>query len=475
MESKVGGGAPIVPSPPASMPHGVAGEAPAVKAYDAYVKSAVVPLAQTCDDLGGLKNMGQLLQDAWEGVRVVVVLASRSKAPTDDLATALGPHLAATQNAVKSIRNLRLDREWDCHYKAIVELLACLSWILYRAPQALPAGCVKEALGSAEFWSNRIRKDYKGKDDQQIAFCDNLKKAIAELVDYINEYHKTGLTWNPRGISLVEAAIRLSDDPIEQPDPKSPLQKRHPTLGAVAGGGNLLGLMGELNKRKNSDGSSAATGLKHVSKDQQTWRKEYKKPSENGSLPSVPDLEGPKSVALKKKKTPLQGLPIFEYQDRGFKWVVENHTKESVIREASKDGILTVDTTDSKQQVYLYNCEGVTVIVKGKFKSLILDKCTSCSVIFDTIISSTETVNCKKVKFQVNGICPAFTIDKTVNILIWLSKESLSVTNFTTSLSSEMNVSFPDGEDMKELPIPEQFVHKLVDGVVTSDVSDLYH
>jgi adenylyl cyclase-associated protein len=243
----------------------VAGEAPAVKAYDAYVKSAVVPLAQTCDDLGGLKNMGQLLQDAWEGVRVVVVLASRSKAPTDDLATALGPHLAATQNAVKSIRNLRLDREWDCHYKAIVELLACLSWILYRAPQALPAGCVKEALGSAEFWSNRIRKDYKGKDDQQIAFCDNLKKAIAELVDYINEYHKTGLTWNPRGISLVEAAIRLSDDPIEQPDPKSPLQKRHPTLGAVAGGGNLLGLMGELNKRKNSDGSSAATGLKHVS------------------------------------------------------------------------------------------------------------------------------------------------------------------------------------------------------------------
>jgi hypothetical protein len=38
-----------------------------------------------------------------------------------------------------------------------------------------------------------------------------------------------------------------------------------------------------------------------------------------------------------------------------------------------------------------------------------------------------------------------------------------------------MNVSFPDGDEQKELPIPEQFVHKISDGVVTSEVSDVYH
>jgi adenylyl cyclase-associated protein len=178
-----------------------------------------------------------------------------------------------------------------------------------------------------------------------------------------------------------------------------------------------------------------------------------------------------------KKKPLLLGLPIFEYQDRGFKWVIENHTKESVIKEASKDGIITVDISDPKQQVYLYNCYGITVKINGKFKSLILDKCEQCAVVYDTVISSAEMVNCKKIQLQVNGICPVFTIDKTINVLIWLSAESALVSSFTTSLSSEMNISFPDSStnDQKEVPIPEQFVHKLNNGTLSSDVSDLYN
>jgi len=446
-----------------------------VKAYDAYVKSCVVPLAEACDALGGLKNMGELIQEGWESVRTVIVLASRSKLPSEPLATALAPSLVPTQEAVKKMRDLKVDRDYDRHQKAIIEMAAALSWILYRPPQQLPAPAVKEVLGSAEFWANRIRKDYKGKDDRQIAFCDGIKKALTGLVGYIEEYHKAGLTFNPKGTSLAEAAIRLSDEPVDEPDIKSPKQKRHPTLGSVVPGGNLAGLMGELSLRKTADGSSAATGLKKVSKDQQTWRKEYKKQPAD-ALPVAPSLEPKKAEPVKKKKQPLKGLPIFEYQDRGFKWIVENHTKESVIKEASPDGVLKIDISDPKQQVYVYNCEGVTVQVNGKFKSLILDKCISCNVVYDTLISSAEMVNCKKIQLQVNGVCPVFTIDKTYNVMIWLSKESVDVSTFTTSLSSEMNVSFPDGDDQKELPIPEQFVHKLgADKTLSSEVSDLYH
>ena len=210
-----------------------------------------------------------------------------------------------------------------------------------------------------------------------------------------------------------------------------------------------------------------------MNKDQQTWRKEYKKEEKDvPALPAVPSLDAKK----KEKKKPLLGLPIFEYQDRGFKWVIENHTKESVVKEASPDGILTVDITDPKQQVYLYHCVGITVKINGKFKSLVLDQCEQCAVVYDTLISSAEMVNCKKIQLQVNGVCPVFTIDKTVNVLIWLSRESVAVSSFTTSLSSEMNVSFPDGEDQKEVPIPEQFVHKLTaEGALSSVVSDLYN
>ena len=256
-----------------------AGEVPAVKAYDAYIKECVHPLAEACDNLKGLQTMGDLLLQAFEGIRTIVVLASRAKLPVGEehnghtIVMALQPHLTSTQQAIQSIRELKLDRDWDRHQKAVTEMLGCLSWVLLRAPQTLPVPMVKETLASAEFWSNRIRKDFKGKDETQIAFCDGIKKTVSGLAEYVAEYHKTGLTFNPRGVSLAEAAIRLSDEaetaaePAEQQKAlKSPVQKRHPTLGTnVVAGGNLAGVMGELAKRKSADGSSAATGLKHVS------------------------------------------------------------------------------------------------------------------------------------------------------------------------------------------------------------------
>lgn len=179
----------------------------------------------------------------------------------------------------------------------------------------------------------------------------------------------------------------------------------------------------------------------------------------------------PKKVEKKKKK----GLPILEYQDRGSKWVIENHD-ETTAKNHSDSGILEIEIVDPKQQVYIFNCENVTVKLSGvKLKSIIIDTCTKINVVFDTIISGCEMVNSKKIAVQVDGICPAFTIDKTVGVTVWLSEASLSVSSFVTSMSSEMNVSFPDGEDRKEVPIPEQFAHKVVNGSISSEVSDLYH
>lgn len=234
------------------------------------MKNSVSYLAQACDDLGGLESMGDLIQKAWEGIRLIIVLASRSKPPTEDLTEALAPHMKPVQDAVIGIRNLKLDRDWDRHQKAIVEMLACLSWVYMRAPKALPVPMVKETLGSAEFWSNRIRKDFKGKNDTQIAFCDSIKAVITGLVEYIEEYHKTGLTFSPRGVSLAEAAIRLSDPAVEEsmePERQGSFRRlstRHPMIGSAIVGGNIAGMMEELSKRKSSEGDSAATGLKKV-------------------------------------------------------------------------------------------------------------------------------------------------------------------------------------------------------------------
>jgi hypothetical protein len=244
----------------------VPGESPSVKAYDEYVKSAIVPLVQACDDLGGLQTMGKSLTEAWESIRIIIILADRAKAPSEELGVAFASQLAQTQAAIKQIKDLRLDRDWDRHHKAINEMLSCLWWFLYKAPKQLPSTVVKDAISSADFWANRIRKDYKGKDEKQITFCDNIRTALTGLVGYVENFHKVGLTFNPRGISLAEASIRLDDEVEEDTvDTMKASRHRHPTLGNAIPGGNLQGLMGELDKRKSADGSSAATGLKHVS------------------------------------------------------------------------------------------------------------------------------------------------------------------------------------------------------------------
>lgn len=97
-------------------------------------------------------------------------------------------------------------------------------------------------------------------------------------------------------------------------------------------------------------------------------------------------------------------------------------------------------------------------------------------MVFDNLISACEVVNCKSVKVQATGSCPSFSVDKTDGIVIFLSNEAIGESTFVTSKSSEMNVSWPDVDgEIKEAPIPEQFIHKMVNGVVTSQVSDLYH
>lgn len=451
---------------------------PAIKEFDKYTNTTVYKLADTCDDLD-MGGMGKSLVKFFEGMRYVIVLASLSKQP-DDLAE-LATHLKPITDPMAEIKKLRLKRDFDSHQKAICEMMTCCSWVTCRPPAMLPAPFVKECIGSSDFWSNRIRKEFKGKDDDKsklnMLFCDSLKATIVELTNYITEHHKTGLTFNPKGVSLAESSIRMTDNPLQDAAVEANRKKdqlagkKSQDIGNTVKGGNMLGLVSELANRRSGDGSSAATGLRKVTKDQQTWRKEFKG-EVSSKIVAAPTKPAPAKKPLKKKKV---GLPILEYQQRGTKWVIENHDSETA-KAVSDNGLLEVEIGDPKQQVYIYNCEDVTIKINGtKFKSIIVDKCTKVNVIFPTIISGCEIVNSKKIAVQSDGVCPVFTIDKTIGVSVYLSKESAATSAFTTSMSSEMNVSIPDGDDYKELPIPEQFFHKITeDGGLTSEVSELY-
>ena len=51
---------------------------------------------------------------------------------------------------------------------------------------------------AAMFYTNRVLKDYKGKNEDHVEWTKKLLQALNELQNYIKQHHTTGLTWNPR-------------------------------------------------------------------------------------------------------------------------------------------------------------------------------------------------------------------------------------------------------------------------------------
>lgn len=62
---------------------------------------------------------------------------------------------------------------------------------------------------------------------------------------------------------------------------------------------------------------------------------------------------------------------------------------------------LIVEGADMNNVVYMFGCVNSTLTVKGKINSVFLDSCKKTSVLFDSLVSSVEFVNCQSVQMQV--------------------------------------------------------------------------
>ena len=404
---------------------------PRLAAFDAHIAQSLLPFTSACTSLGPeMDKIGISIRDIWMAMRDIVQLGTIYKKPfdPDNTSSFLQPHLKPCQDAMSSIRSARIDRKFDYHVKAVMEMLASVSWVVMKAPPS-PAVFVKETVGASDFWSNKIRKEYKEKGaegENHIKFCETMKALVLDLSAHLKEHHLSGLAWNPNGQENFSAANVGGGSSSSR---KSVASAAPAVVAAVATGD----VFAELKKKQTGDGSSAATGLKKVSKDQQTWRKEYKK-DEPPTLPVAPSGKSAASaVGTKSKSTPL-GPPKCEYQERGFKWNVENQTNETC-----EGGVCKITVTDAKQQVYIYKCRNLTIQITGKLKSVIVDSCTKVGVVFDTAISACEIVNCKSVQVQSTNLCPSFAIDKTDGIIVHLTNEAVKESVFVTSKSSEVN------------------------------------
>ena len=211
--------------------------------------------------------------------------------------------------------------------------------------------------------------------------------------------------------------------------------------------------------------SGEPLNLRKVTDDMKT--KNRKMDIDEPSQPiSIPEQKPKLSVC---PMGPKAAIPVCEIQRSN--WVVENYVNHPEV--------LKLEECTMKQIVYVSKCVNSTIFVDCKVKSITLDGCKRVNLIVNSVISSVELVNCERIKVHSVNELPSMSIDKCSGVQVLLSASSLDCA-FMSSKSSEMNVSVPIGDDgdYKEMPIPEQYVHRVAgsgkSARLGTKVSDLY-
>lgn len=91
------------------------------------------------------------------------------------------------------------------HLSSISEGIPALGWILISPT---PAPHIKEMLDAAQFYTNRVLKDFKEKDPIHAEWVKQWIKTLTELHAYVKQYHTTGLTWGTYSQRDSNASIR---------------------------------------------------------------------------------------------------------------------------------------------------------------------------------------------------------------------------------------------------------------------------
>ncbi|XP_061677073.1 adenylyl cyclase-associated protein 2 [Syngnathoides biaculeatus] len=402
-----------------------------VEAFDVLLKGPLTDYMNISRTIGSdVEQHAEMVKDALQTQRTFLKMASEHREPaqTDlqDLLKPISDHIQEIQSFRERNRGSRLFN----HLSAVSESIPALGWV---AVKQKPGPYVKEMNDAATFYTNRVLKDYKETDRRHVDWVRSYLSIWIEMQAFIKHHHATGLLWSQRGplapVSLFEAPVPPCPPPPPPPPPATPSEDHQ-----APGSALHSALFAQLNR-----GLDITKGLKHVSDDQKIHKDPHPRSHEAPSGNAGPKKASPQGVPQKKP-------PLLELE--GKKWRVENFQREHD---------LTIQETELRQVVYVFACNDVTLHVKGKLNSIIVDNCTKLGLVFDDVVGIVEVINSKAVQLQVLGSVPTISINKTDGCQLYLSPQSLGC-HVVSAKSSEMNVLVPQGDDdYKELPLPEQF------------------
>eukprot|EP00878_Enallax_costatus_P031269 GHUV01034183.1.p1 GENE.GHUV01034183.1~~GHUV01034183.1.p1 ORF type:complete len:432 (+),score=154.97 GHUV01034183.1:2250-3545(+) len=393
---------------------------------------------------GEVHEASKLADKAFKEQRTVLLVAAKAKQPPPEQMQSILQPVAEPMMAASALADNRRSAVFQQN-KVLAEALQALSWLAYTGPSCgmhTPAQHISESWNSAEFYANKLLKEFRGVDENQVNWVKGLKELYTALQKFVSANYPMGLKWNPSGTSnIAEAvaaataaspaaatapsaavskgptpAVRATGAPKGPPPPAPPpppglkdmLLKERPGAAAAVSNGNSNGgpggagmadLLAALNK-----GSAVTSGLRKVTDDM----KAKNRTDRSGVVPTGPAAAKP--AAPRSASQAATGPPRFELEQER-KWVIENQVGHQE---------LIVNIKDPKQSVYIYNCSGSVVQVKGKCNAISVDKCKKTGVVYENVIAACEMVNCSSIQVQCTGAAPTMSIDKCDGVQLYI-------------------------------------------------------
>lgn len=453
-----------------------------IKEFDLFIEDKIKPYVELSKKINAiLGEQAETFQEAIKKEREVLYGASQSKKLSLEDEKFQKLVVLPINDLIMKVIKIKDDNRSNENFNflnAVAEGVAVLGWIVTTTPVSY----IPDFKDSAQFWTNRILKDSKGtnNENESTDWVKTFLNIFDELKNYVKEYQTTGISWN--GDEDFETVLNRSNDSTEgelkslaseslstssvtppPPPPPPPSDFFAEEIAAnasntntknVSNEGNMGAVFAELNK-----GESITSGLKKVDKSQMTHKNpELRKksvpmpPKKPRNLSSSNGNKGEESKEFHhKEKKPAQ----FELIDN--KWMITNMTKEDI---NDNNNLITIEG-NMEQSVYIGNCEGIIIQIKGKVNAISINMSNKVGVIIDKAISSVDMIKCIKCELQIIDNVPIINVDQSDSTNIYLSSSALNVELYSSSCTA-LNVNIPEGEDensdIKEVAISEQFV-----------------
>ncbi|KAG6845183.1 hypothetical protein H0H87_012740 [Tephrocybe sp. NHM501043] len=444
---------PAPPAPPVAAP-GVPEDPKSVTAFNETVIDAKVkPFVDLTKSFASqpVIDIVNLIEKQFQDLRSLIHLSATCQQPDQKtIESLLTPLQAGIEVIMRAKETNRKERDWFGHITFLTEVGPHVGWVVSPKPGPY-IGDIKE---SAAYYGNKIMQEYKSKDVKHVEWVKAFLAVLDESKKYVMQYHTTGLTWNPKGITVEAFQSGASAAAPIPPPPPPPPPSAAPTSPA---GGGAAAVFAQINR-----GEDVTKGLRKVDKSEMT----HKNPAlRAGSVvPASSSSTVPKKPIKPTKPQALAGKKPAKFVLEGNKWIIEYQENEPS---------LVVEETSLNQSINIYSCKNSTIVIKGKVNAVTLANCQGTAVLVESVVSAISVTRAPSFVLQITGAAPMIQIDTTDSGQIYLSKNSLSV-EITTAKCSSINVSLPvEGEEegvFEEQAVPEMLRTAVKDGKLVTNI-----